>query len=116
MQDRQDVMTDKSLYLSTLIQCSQRTVIYTGSGVSMDHTQGRTTNATPSLGHYVLASLLRLGLADSWVQLCHDGLAQKAGCGQEKVMEVTGSWYDPSNPVIKKGVGFVRPEIKVSKR
>ena len=105
---------DKSLYLSTLVQCSQKTVIYTGSGVFIGHAQGRTTNATPSPGHYVLASLMRLGLADTWVQLCHDGLAQKAGCAQERLLEVTGSWYDPCNPVIKKGVGYVRPELKVN--
>ena len=49
-----------------------------------------------------------------WVQLNYDGLAQKAGCPQEGLLEVTagrrrslsrfqvhGSWYDPSNPVVK---------------
>ena len=52
---------------------------------------------------------LRAGLVQDWVQLNYDGLAQKAGCPQEAVLEVGpallpqvhGSWYDPSNPVVK---------------
>eukprot|EP01052_Picozoa_sp_SAG31_P034296 SAG31_NODE_3989_length_3681_cov_6.728042_2_plen_321_part_00 len=31
----------------------------------------------------------------------HDGLPQKAGVGQEAINEIHGSWYDPSNPVVK---------------
>ena len=30
-----------------------------------------------------------------------DGLAQKAGFPQERICEVHGSWFDPSNPVVK---------------
>ena len=30
-----------------------------------------------------------------------DGLLQKAGCPQEAVNEVYGSWFDPSNPVVR---------------
>ena len=29
------------------------------------------------------------------------GLPQKAGFPQEKICEVHGSWFDPSNPVVK---------------
>jgi NAD-dependent SIR2 family protein deacetylase len=35
------------------------------------------------------------------VQQNHDGLPQKAGFPQEKINEIHGSWYDPSNPVVK---------------
>jgi len=36
------------------------------------------------------------------VQQNHDGLPQKAGFPQEeKICEIHGSWYDPSNPVVK---------------
>ena len=42
--------------------------------------------------------------------LNHDGLLQKAGCPQEGVIEVFGSWFDPSNPVIKPG-GTIRQDL-----
>ena len=48
----------------------------------------------------MLAGLVRAGLARDWITLCWDGLAQKAGCPQERCVEVRGSWYDPSNPVL----------------
>merc|ERR1712072_465886 len=38
-----------------------------------------------------------------WIQQNHDGLPQKAGFPQEHINEVHGSWYDPSNPVVKYG-------------
>ena len=72
----------------------------------------RTTNAPPSQGHYVLANLVSQGNVHMWLQLTPDGQAQKAGCAQEKVMELTGSWYDPCNPVIRKN-GAMRQEFKV---
>ena len=34
------------------------------------------------------------------VCLNHDGLLQKAGCPQEGVVEVYGSWFDPANPEV----------------
>ena len=42
------------------------------------------------------------------VCLNHDGLLQKAGCPQEAVLEVQGSWFDPANPALRRG-GRVRP-------
>ena len=98
------------LYLATLLRVSRRTVIYTGPGVSAS-CQAR-TNARPSPGHAVLATLISCGLADSWIQTCHDGLAQKAGCPQEGLLEVAGSWFDPCNPVMRKS-GTMRQELKV---
>ena len=45
-----------------------------------------------------------------FVCLNHDGLLQKAGYPQEAVVEVFGSWFDPSNPVVKDG-GTIRKDI-----
>ena len=112
MLDRQDVLADKVLYLATLLRVSSKTVLYTGAGLSTSAgvrqrapgstTGGRslTTNARPSTSHLLLAELVRSGLVHTWVTLCCDGLAQKAGCPQERLLEVHGSWYDPSNPVV----------------
>ena len=50
------------------------------------------------------------GLIDGVVCLNHDGLLQKAGCPQEAVLEVHGSWFDPANPALRPG-GQVRPDI-----
>ncbi len=36
----------------------------------------------------------------SWIQQNHDGLPQKAGLQQDRISEVHGSLYDPSNPVV----------------
>merc|ERR1740129_1627361 len=48
-----------------------------------------------------MASLNRRDLLHGWVQQNHDGLPQKAGVKQEVMNEVHGSWFDPSNPVVK---------------
>ena len=40
-------------------------------------------------------------MLDGWVNQNHDGLPQKAGFPQESINDVHGSWYDPSNPVVK---------------
>ena len=122
--DRQDVLSDKVLYLATLLRLSRRTVVYTGAGVSTScgvrqRAQGsssgtgrsQTTNARPSLTHLLISELVKVGLVHTWVTLCCDGLAQKAGCPQQKVVEVHGSWYDPSNPVLRQG-GVVRSDIR----
>lgn len=50
--------------------------------------------------HYALCALDSAGLLHSWVQQNHDGLPQKAGFPQEKINEVHGAWFDPSNPVV----------------
>ena len=53
------------------------------------------------------------GLIDGVVCLNHDGLLQKAGCPQERLLEVAGSWFDPCNPVLRKS-GCMRQELKVT--
>jgi hypothetical protein len=60
-----------------------------------------TLTAPPTFTHRTLALLGRRGLVHGWVQQNHDGLPQKAGFQQEKINEVHGSWFDPSNPVVK---------------
>ena len=120
--DRPEVVEDKVLYLASLLALSRRTVVYSGAGVSTScgvrqrapgscqPARSRTTNAQPSPAHLLLSAMVRAGLVQAWVTLCCDGLAQKAGCPQETVLEVHGSWYDPTNPVLRQG-GKVRPDI-----
>ena len=90
----------------------QKTVIYSGAGISTSAgigqaargnskmTGGKTTDAQPTLTHLVLAALKQVGLVHVWIQQNHDGLPQKAGWPQEDIIEIHGSWYDPSNPVV----------------
>ena len=57
-------------------------------------------DAQPNKTHLALAALVRCGLVQEWLTTNYDGLAQKAGCPQEKVAELHGSWFDPSNPIL----------------
>ena len=88
-------------------------MIYSGAGISTaagigqaarsgndKMTGGATTDASPTLTHLVLATLKEKGLVHTWIQQNHDGLPQKAGWPQEDIIEIHGSWYDPSNPVV----------------
>jgi len=62
---------------------------------------GKSTDALPTFTHYALGALSKAGLLHGWVQQNHDGLPQKAGFPQESINEIHGSWFDPSNPVVK---------------
>ena len=73
--------------------------------------RGHTSDARPNPVHLALASLVRRGVVHEWITTNHDGLAQKAGAPQEKVAEVFGSWFDPSNPPLGK-TGKMRPDLK----
>ena len=100
--------------LAALLRMSKKTVVYSGAGISRAAGIGqaarggssggggvnRTTTANPTFTHYALAKLAGAGLVHGWVQQNHDGLPQKAGFPQERINEVHGSWYDPSNPVV----------------
>ena len=44
------------------------------------------------------------------INLSCDGLLQKAGYPQEGIIEMYGSWFDPSNPVVKQG-GSIRQDL-----
>merc|ERR1712216_1096849 len=71
------------------------------SGTFKQGWTGAGKSAPPTPTHYALGLLGRENLVHSWVQQNHDGLPQKAGCPQEKINEIHGSWYDPGNPVVK---------------
>ena len=58
-------------------------------------------DAQPTYSHKVLAAMEKEGYLHYYVQQNHDGLPQKAGFPQEKINEIHGAWYDPSNPVVQ---------------
>lgn len=43
----------------------------------------------------------RAGYIKNYVQQNHDGLPQKSGFPQDKMNEIHGAWFDPSNPVVQ---------------
>jgi len=98
--------------LAHLLRLSRKTVVYSGAGISRGAgigqaargaggSGGKSTDATPTFTHYALGALAKAGFLHGWVQQNHDGLPQKAGFPQEAINEIHGSWYDPSNPVVK---------------
>jgi len=112
--DTEAVFDDKVEWLMALLKISSKTVIYTGAGISTaagveqaargcgGHQKKviASTDAQPTVTHRALAALREAGLVHSWIQQNHDGLPQKAGYPQEDIVEIHGSWYDPSNPVV----------------
>merc|ERR1719481_635885 len=112
--ESEDVLEDKVEWLIALLKISSKTVIYTGAGIStaagveqaargvggQKKKIGCSTEAEPTLTHKAIAALQEAGLVHSWIQQNHDGLPQKAGYPQEDIVEIHGSWYDPSNPVV----------------
>lgn len=114
--DVPEVFARKIKLLHELLLTSQRTIAYTGAGLSVaagigmaavgskggaGTGMGVATAGEPTVAHCVMAELNRQNLLRGWVQQNHDGLPQKAGYRQEDINEVHGSWYDPSNPVVK---------------
>ena len=113
-EDHPNVTERKVERLAALLRESKHTVAYTGAGISASvvgqaalsgqNTVGWTgtkLEAQPTPTHFALAALAKHGLLHGWVQQNHDGLPQKAGFPQERICEVHGSWFDPSNPVVK---------------
>uniref|UniRef100_A0A0G4GHS2 Uncharacterized protein n=1 Tax=Chromera velia CCMP2878 TaxID=1169474 RepID=A0A0G4GHS2_9ALVE len=113
-EDVPEVMNEKCRQLAALIRTSRKTVAYTGAGISAavigqaarsgQNTvgwKGDTRTVKPTFTHVALGFLGKEGLIHDWIQQNHDGLPQKAGFPQEKINEIHGSWYDPSNPVVK---------------
>ncbi|KAH3761850.1 NAD-dependent protein deacetylase sirtuin-7 [Pelomyxa schiedti] len=70
-------------------------------------------SARPSYSHCTLVALERAGLLKFYVQQNHDGLPQKAGFPQDKMNEIHGAWFDPSNPVVPM-TGCVREDCTMS--
>jgi len=109
--DTKSALDVKCRQLGELLRLSKKTVVYSGAGLSVAAgigqaargaaKGGKSTDASPTYAHYALGALYRRGLLHGWVQQNHDGLPQKAGVGQEAINEIHGSWYDPSNPVVK---------------
>ena len=56
---------------------------------------------------------LQIGLVKKILTLNYDGLLQKAGCTQDGLIEMYGSWFDPSNPPVKFG-GTIRKDLLLS--
>jgi NAD-dependent SIR2 family protein deacetylase len=113
-EDLPEVQAAKCAQLAVLMRMSKKTVAYTGAGISASVVgqaarsgqntvgwKGDTRCAEPTFTHYALGFLGQRGLIHSWVQQNHDGLPQKAGFPQERINEIHGSWFDPSNPVVK---------------
>jgi len=107
-----NTLQSKLAMLANLLRLSRKTVVYSGAGIStaagigmaargQTLSRNLTTTAHPTLTHSILAELSKAGLIHGWVQQNHDGLPQKAGFPQEHINEIHGSWYDPSNPVVK---------------
>ena len=66
--------------------------------------------AAPTFAHHAVTSLHNAGYVKRWVQQNHDGLPQKAGYPQEKLNEIHGAWFDPSNPVVPRS-GSLRSDL-----
>jgi len=112
--DSAKVLEMKVKLFASLLRASRRTLAYTGAGLSVaagigmaavgssgGGGMGVATAGEPTLAHCVMAELNRQQLLHGWVQQNHDGLPQKAGYRQEDINEIHGSWFDPSNPVVK---------------
>lgn len=114
--DTPEVFAAKVKLLHELLLSSHQTLAYTGAGLSVaagigmaavgskggaGTGMGVATAGEPTVSHCVMAELNRQNLLHGWVQQNHDGLPQKAGYRQEDINEIHGSWFDPSNPVVK---------------
>lgn len=112
--DQGEVLRAKCGLLSSLLKLSRRTAIYSGAGISRASginqaalgskglaKQVNWRHAQPTVTHHALTALEKAGMIQNWIQQNHDGLPQKAGYPQSKINEIHGSWFDPSNVVVK---------------
>jgi len=116
--DAPEVLEAKINAVVDMLKKSKNCVTYTGAGLSRasgipDYaTKSKESivagpkiksslDAQPTYAHHVLVELERAGYLKHWVQQNHDGLPQKAGFPQEKINEIHGAWFDPSNPVVQ---------------
>lgn len=110
--DDSQTLAYKVRLLAHLLRCSNKTLAYTGAGLSVaagiemaaagsaQASRKSPLEADPTIAHCIMAELNQANLLHGWVQQNHDGLPQKAGYRQEDINEIHGSWYDPSNPVV----------------
>jgi NAD-dependent SIR2 family protein deacetylase len=116
--DEPEVLQAKMKVVANLIRKSKYTIAYTGAGLSKasgipDYATkatnsivqapklGSSLDALPTHAHCVVTAMEQQDLVHYWVQQNHDGLPQKAGFPQEKMNEIHGAWFDPSNPVVQ---------------
>lgn len=117
--DEPEVLEQKMKLVAQLVRKSKWCVAYTGAGLSRssgipDYASKASNSvvgnapkltssldASPTYAHRVIASMERAGHIKHYVQQNHDGLPQKAGFPQEKINEIHGAWFDPSNPVVQ---------------
>jgi len=117
--DEPEVLEQKVEEIAKLLKQAKCCTAYTGAGLSRAAGIGdyaskaknsitnnvpklaHSTSAKPTFSHRALVELERAGLLHQYVQQNHDGLPQKAGFPQEKLNEIHGAWFDPSNPVVK---------------
>jgi NAD-dependent SIR2 family protein deacetylase len=116
--DTEEVLNQKLDLLAQFVRLSQFTCAYTGAGLSKssgipDYASKSkesvvqapklksNLDAEPTYAHCVLTAMERAGLLHHCVQQNHDGLPQKSGFPPEKINEIHGAWYDPSNPVVQ---------------
>jgi len=121
--DFPEVLNEKIDLLVQFIKLSQFTCAYTGAGLSKssgipDYASKAENSvvqapklksnldAEPTFAHCVLTAMERAGLLHHYVQQNHDGLPQKSGYPQEKINEIHGAWFDPSNPVVQFSEGL----------
>jgi len=125
--DDDDVVLQKMTLVAQLVKLSKYSVAYTGAGLSKasgipDYaTKAENSvikspviksnlDAQPTYAHCVITAMERAGLIHHYVQQNHDGLPQKSGFPQEKINEIHGAWFDPSNPVVMFG-GQLRSDL-----
>ena len=117
--DEPEVLDAKVELLANLLRKAKCCTAYTGAGLSRaagigdyasksNSIMSKTVpvlkspcDAEPTYAHRILVALERAGYLHHYVQQNHDGLPQKAGFPQEKINEIHGAWYDPSNPVVQ---------------
>jgi NAD-dependent SIR2 family protein deacetylase len=116
--DSPQILRAKMEIVANLIRQAKCCVAYTGAGLSKasgipDYaTKAKDSvvavqkiknplQALPTKAHCVLTAMERQGFLHHYVQQNHDGLPQKAGFPQEKINEIHGAWFDPSNRVVQ---------------
>lgn len=139
-EDKADVFEAKVRMLKDLLLCSQHTLAFNGAGLAAAagiplaatgaHGAGaemggkgkedlRNVKAVlikePTLAHHVMAAMGRekggrRRLLHCCVNQNHDGLIQKAGFPQERMLDIHGSCYDPSNPIVV-AEGYLRGDL-----
>jgi NAD-dependent SIR2 family protein deacetylase len=116
--DSPEVLEMKMEMVCQMIKKSKNLCAYTGAGLSKSSgipdyaTKSKDSivkapkiksslDALPTYAHCVLTTMERAGYLKFIVQQNHDGLPQKSGFPEEKINEIHGAWFDPSNPVVQ---------------